>query len=181
MLFKKIKKIDSAKIVEEAKKIIEIAGWGNLNQISLQNSNEIGFFNDIDTYHNGGREETLVTNWHPNMDNTYIKKVLSELEFPVANTRLMRLDPLQCYSTHIDMYTRYHISIDVDTDKSFMIFPEYDAICRMENDYIYWTNTYELHTYINSSFNERINLIFNNANETKEMFENYMEKRFRKK
>lgn len=177
MLFKKIKKINSQQIILEAKAIIDKAGWGPRNQIALQNSKEVGYFNDIDTYHAGAREENLVTNWHPDLELTYIKDVLSNLNFPVANVRLMKLEPLQCYSTHLDMYTRYHIPIGIDTANSFFVFPEHNKVCKMYENHIYWTNTYELHTYINSSFDERVNLIFNNANETKEMFEEYMKEK----
>lgn len=174
MLYKKIKKIDSDTITREANKIIEIAGWGEYHQIALQNSNEVGFFNDIDNYGNGGRDENLVTNWHPILEGTYLKEILSSLDFPVANLRLMRLVPLQCHPTHYDHFTRYHISIDVDSDNSFMVFPEHNQILKVKKGFIYWTNTYETHNYINGSFKERINLIFNNANETKDMFEDYI-------
>lgn len=176
MLYKKIKTIDIDTITKEADEIIEIAGWGEYHQIALQNSNQVGFFNDIDDYGNGGRDENLVTNWHPMLEGTYIKEILSSLDFPVANARLMRLVPLQCHPTHYDAFTRYHIPIHVDSDKSFMVFPEHSLVLKMTRGFIYWTNTYEMHNYLNGTFSPRINLIFNNANETKEMFYEYVNK-----
>ena len=174
-IFEEIKEIDHTLITKECNDIIEKIGWHNC-QICLQYSDKVSYHNDVDQY-GSTRIEHECVNYHPDLENTYIKKVLTELDFPVASARLMFLHERNCYSTHVDLYTRYHIPIGIDTANSFFVFPEHNKVCKMYENHIYWTNTYELHTYINSSFDERVNLIFNNANETKEMFEEYMKEK----
>jgi hypothetical protein len=162
-IFKEVKDIDHELIVKESKNIIEQVGWNN-DQICLQYSDEVSWHNDVD-YYGKHRNENECVNYHPDLDNTYIKQILSGLNFPVASARLMLLNKLGCYSTHVDLFTRYHIPIESNSRLSYMVFPDIPFVARMSYGKIYWTNTYELHTFVNGDHSPRIHIIFNNADE----------------
>lgn len=168
-VFKELKDIDHEKILLESNSIIKLVGWRNC-QISLQYSNKISWHDDIDEY-GRSRIEHECTNFHPDLENTYIKHVLTSLDFPVASARLMLLHPCSCYATHVDYYTRYHIPVISDPLVSYMIFPDHAIIARMSTGKVYWTDTHQLHTFINGAHTSRIHIIFNDANE-RENFDN---------
>ena len=162
-IFKEIKEVDHDKILTESKSIIESVGWKNC-QISLQYSTEVSWHNDIDEYGRSRIEHECV-NFHPNLNGTYIKHVLSSLDFPVASARLMFLHERSCYSTHVDLYTRYHIPVINNPYLSYMVFPDIPYVARMDKGKIYWTDTHQLHNFVNGDHSPRIHIIFNNANE----------------
>jgi len=162
-LFKEIKNIDHDLIAKESKNIIEQVGWNNC-QICLQYSDTVSYHNDIDKYGTARAEHECI-NYHPDLEGSYIKKVLTGLDFPVSSARLMFLHERSCYSTHVDLYTRYHIPIESNSRLSYMVFPDIPFVARMPYGKIYWTNTYELHNFDNGDQKPRIHIIFNNANE----------------
>lgn len=173
-MFKIIKKIDYKKISEQSDKIIETAGWRN-NQISLQYTNVPSWHADVD-YYGTSRDEHVCVNYHPEIIGTYIHEVLTSMDFPVASARLMLMPYGTAYETHVDLYTRYHIAIQTDILRNFMVFPNKPFIARMEPGNIYWTDTHELHTFVNGSLQERIHIIFNDASEVPNYKNPYLEK-----
>jgi len=162
-IFEEIKEIDHKLITKECNDIIEKIGWQNC-QICLQYSDTVSYHNDVDQY-GSTRIEHECVNYHPDLENTYIKKVLTELDFPVASARLMFLHERNCYSTHVDLYTRYHIPVVNNSRLSFMVFPDVPYAAFMPKGKIYWTDTHKLHNFVNGDHAPRIHLIFNNANE----------------
>jgi hypothetical protein len=173
-MFKTLKQIDHKKIEAEAFDIINRVGWSN-NQISLQYTGRVSWHDDVD-YYGKSRDENCCVNYHPDVVGTYIHEVLTSMDFPVASARLMLLPRLTAYATHVDLYTRYHIAIKTDTLRNFMVFPDKQIVPKMEVGYVYWTDTHELHTFVNGSTEDRIHIIFNDARE-KPNFENpYFEK-----
>lgn len=173
-MFKTLKKIDHEKIKAEVFDIINYAGWSN-NQISLQYTEEVSWHKDVD-YYGKLRDENSCTNYHPKIIGTYIYKVLTGMEFPIASARIMLLPPRIVYETHVDLYTRYHIAIQTDTLRNFMVFPDKHFIARMDLGYVYWTNTHELHNFVNGSLQERIHIIFNDAREEPNYKNPYLER-----
>lgn len=168
-IFKEIGNLDHKKILKESNTIINSVGWKN-TQICLQYSDFVGWHTDIDEYGKTRVEHNCI-NYHPELDGTYIKEVLTSLDFPVASARLMLLYERSCYSTHVDLYTRYHIPVITNSMLSFMVFPDVPFVARMYPGKMYWTNTHELHNFVNGDHSPRVHLIFNNANE-REKFDN---------
>lgn len=162
-VFREIKQIDHNRLLAESISIIDSVGWSNC-QICLQYSSKISWHNDIDLY-GKTRIEHECTNFHPDLDGTYIKQILTDLEFPVASARLMFLHERSCYSTHVDLYTRYHIPIINNSRLSYMVFPDIPFVASMPAGKIYWTNTHHLHNFVNGDHAARIHIIFNDANE----------------
>jgi hypothetical protein len=173
-MFKTLKQIDHKKIEAEAFDIINRVDWKN-NQISLQYTDEVSWHNDVD-YYGKSRDENACVNYHPDIVGTYIHKVLTDMDFPVASARLMLMQYGTAYETHVDLYTRYHIAIQTDPLRNYMVFPDKPFIARMETGNIYWTDTHELHTFVNGSLQQRIHIIFNNANEKPNYKNPYLEK-----
>lgn len=162
-VFKELKEIDHDKILAESTSIIDSVGWSNC-QICLQYSSKISWHYDVDAYGKTRIEHECV-NFHPDLNGTYIKQVLTDLDFPVASARLMFLHERSCYSTHVDLYTRYHIPVVNNPRLSFMVFPDIPYVAFMPNGKIYWTDTHKLHNFVNGDHTPRIHIIFNNANE----------------
>lgn len=162
-LFKEIKEIDHELIAKECNNIIDQVGWDNC-QICLQYSSEISWHNDVDAYGKTRIEHECI-NFHPELEGTYLKQVLTSLDFTVASARLMFLHERSCYSTHVDLYTRYHIPIVNNSKLSFMVFPDIPFVAYMPKGKVYWTDTHQLHNFVNGDHEPRIHLIFNNANE----------------
>lgn len=173
-IFKDIADIDSDRFVKESLDIIERVGWEN-TQICLQYSTEVSWHADVDHYGKARREEQC-TNFHPELEGTYIKEVLTSLDIPVASTRFMWLDKRACYSTHVDLYTRYHIPVVTNPLMAYMVFPDLAYIARMPLGKIYWTNTHELHNFVNGDHSPRIHMIFNSADELPNLENPYLEK-----
>ena len=168
-VFKEVQDVDHELILAESKKIIDTAGWNNC-QISLQYSNNVSWHDDVDKY-GVSREEHACTNFHPSLEGTYIKYLLTNLDFTVASARLMFLHERSCYSTHVDLYTRYHIPVISNSLLSYMVFPDLPFVARMPAGKIYWTDTHKLHNFVNGDHEPRIHIIFNDANE-RENFNN---------
>jgi hypothetical protein len=176
MIWQEIKDdIDVAAIVKDICYIESLTQY-ETNQICLQYGKEKSWSEGVPTYyHNKEIDcESDYVNWHKELENTYIKKLLSSLNFPVAHARIMRIPERACYTTHVDYYTRYHIPVVSNPLKSFMVFPDKDVILRMYPGKMYWTNTHELHNFLNGDLKDRIHIVFNNATEKKNLDNPYL-------
>ena len=163
-IFKKLHiEFDFERLLDEAKSLINEIGWHN-NQISLQYSEEESWEKDVDWYRYT-RKEHLCTNWNSRLENSYIKQVIESIHNPVSSARLMKLQGPGCYITHVDHYKRFQMPLILDPLKSFMIWPEYNQVLSMKPGEVYFCNTHEIHNYVNGDYEERINLIFNDATE----------------
>jgi hypothetical protein len=73
-------------------------------------------------------------------------------------TRIMIMNPRQCYSIHADPTPRIHIPIVTD-DQAWMIWP-YQNVCeRMKKGKVYWVDTTKHHTFINGGDTIRIHIV----------------------
>lgn len=175
-IFKEIELADAVDVSLLHKEIIDIvnvAGWKQ-NQIALQ-------YAETEDWHSGigksdllSHEENSYTNFHSFLEGSYIKEILTGFNFTVAHARIMNLSPKTCYTTHVDYYTRYHIPVVSKPLQTFMVFPDRDTIVRMYPGKVYWTNTHELHNFINGTFDDRIHIVFNDASETKNLDNPYL-------
>lgn len=176
-VFKELRSdVDVELILGELREILKLTSYHS-NQIALQYSTENSWHDGIPNMeHHISSEEYTYTKWHSALDGTYIKTYLENLDFPVAHTRIMKLPAKTCYTTHVDYYTRYHIPVITKPLQTFMIFPDKDITARMYPGKLYWTNTHELHNFVNGTFEDRIHIVFNNANEPKNLDNEYLYK-----
>lgn len=176
-IFKEVKSdVDVDKIKAEIKYILTLTEFFS-NQIALQYSAEESWHDGIPNMdHHIKAEEYTYVKWHSALDGTYIKSYLESLDFPVAHARIMKLPSKTCYTTHVDYYTRYHIPVTTKPLQTFMIFPDKDITARMYPGKLYWTNTHELHNFVNGTFEDRIHIVFNDANEPKNLNNEYLHK-----
>lgn len=163
-LFKKFDiNVDLEKLTSEVNDLISTVGWEN-NQIALQYTTEESWHKDVDHYGTTRLEHECI-HWHSKLENSYIKELILQSRISVASARLMLLKPVTCYITHVDLYTRYQIPVVADPLKSFLVFNEYSQVLPMQPGEYYWINTYEVHNYVNGAYTDRINIIFNDADE----------------
>jgi hypothetical protein len=165
--------IDLEQLINDVATIGNVAGW-KLNQIALQYNTEIDWHAGVgkSDFLTGNEDE--YTNYHPFLNGMYIEKLLKSFDFPIAHARIMLLPPKTCYTTHVDYYTRYHIPVVSKPLQTFMIFPDKNEIVRMYPGKAYWTNTYELHNFVNGTFEDRIHIVFNSALEKKNLDNPYL-------
>ena len=175
-IFKELRSdIDICRIKKDIDAILTVTDYSS-NQIALQYSMEENWKDGIPSKeHSLPAEEYTYTKWHSFLDGFYIKELLTSLDFPVAHARIMRLPPKTCYTTHVDYYTRYHIPVVSKPLQTFMIFPDKDVTARMHPGKMYWTNTHELHNFVNGTFDDRIHIVFNDATESKNLDNAYLE------
>jgi hypothetical protein len=166
--------VDVEKIIKDIDCILKLTEYKS-NQIALQ-------YADNESWHAGiGKSDYLkhseqdFVKYHSALENTYIKQLLESLNFPVAHARIMNLPPKTCYTTHVDYYTRYHIPVTTKPLQTYMHFPDKETTVRMYPGKMYWTNTHELHNFINGTFENRIHIIFNDAREQKNLNNPYLE------
>lgn len=167
--------IDLQLLANETVDIIKKIGLQK-NQIALQYANKKDWHAGIGKSDLLDCSEQEYINFHEELNETYIKQILNDMNFPVAHARIMVLPPKSCYTTHVDYYTRYHIPIISKPLQSFMIFPDVDnSVVRMYPGKLYWTNTHELHNFVNGTFENRIHIVFNDAREEKNLKNKYLE------
>jgi len=165
--------VDINQLINDIKSISEVAGWKS-NQIALQYNKEVDWHAGVGKSDKlDGNEEDYV-NFHPFLEGMYIKSLLQKFDFPVAHARIMSLPPKTCYTTHVDYYTRYHIPVISKPLQTFMIFPDKDTIVRMYPGKVYWTNTHELHNFVNGTLEDRLHIVFNSALEKKNLDNPYL-------
>ena len=173
-IFKEIKKtINLNQLVDDVFNIVNYAGWKQ-NQIALQYSDEVHWHSGIGKSDLLESDEQLYKNFHPFLENMYIYKLLNSFDFPVSHARIMNLPAKTCYTTHVDYYTRYHIPVISKPLQTFMIFPDKNKTVRMYPGKVYWTDTHELHNFVNGTLENRIHIVFNNALEKKHLENRYL-------
>jgi hypothetical protein len=155
---------DFDRLLKESIDIINEVGWHN-DQISLQYSNIIDSWGDDVDHYGYTRKEHECINWNSALSGSYIKEVIESIHPNVASSRIMKLSGPSCYITHIDLYTRFQIPLILDPLKSYMIWPEYSLVASLTPGEAYYCNTHEIHNYVNGEYKDRINIIFNDANE----------------
>jgi hypothetical protein len=167
------KTIDLARLNDDVSNIIRHAGW-KMNQISLQYADKVDWHSGIGKSDMLASDEQSYKNFHPFLKNMYIYELLNSFDFPVSHTRIMNLPAKTCYTTHVDYYTRYHIPVKSKPLQTFMIFPDKNVFLRMYPGNVYWTNTHELHNFVNGTLEDRIHIVFNNALEKKNLDNLYL-------
>jgi hypothetical protein len=165
--------VNTELLYNEILNIVDVAGWKQ-NQISLQHDG-------IENWHSGigksdllSSEENSYIHFHSFLEGTYIKELLRSFNFQVSHARIMNLLPKTCYTTHVDYYTRYHIPVVSKPLQTFMVFPDKEKIVRMYPGKVYWTNTHELHNFVNGTLDNRIHIVFNDASELKNLENPYL-------
>lgn len=167
-------KVDIDRLVNDVEHITKNIPYKS-NQIALQ-------YVDVEDWYAGvGKSDTLsndeqkFVHYHSELEGTYIKELLCSMPFPVAHARIMNLPPKTCYTTHVDYYTRFHIPVISKPLQTYMHFPDKETTVRMYPGKVYWTNTHELHNFLNGTRQDRIHIVFNNAEETKNLNNPYLE------
>jgi len=125
------------------------------NQISLQ-----GVLHNTDPLYGTGRLEYL-----KNSESEFTEPLFPEMVYTnsvikqlgMFRTRVMRLQPYQCYSYHVDPTQRMHIPV-ITNDHCFMIVN--DILYRYPADgNHYLVDTTKIHTFVNASLTERIHIV----------------------
>ena len=96
-IFEKIKDIDGDRIVNECLELIYRVGYEN-TQLCLQYSDTVSWYEDVDHYGKTRIEHECI-HFHPELEGSYIKTVLTDLDFPVASARLPQ--GLLCWPPHL--------------------------------------------------------------------------------
>jgi hypothetical protein len=105
-----------------------LTGTGTICELSEQDEKKYKFINPI-------------------LKNTYLHKLI--LKHNAFRTRILKLNPKTCYSIHKDYSSRIHIPIE-SNDQCYMIWPNLSTCVRLQEGYVYWTETRESHTFINA-------------------------------
>jgi len=129
------------------------------NQISCQTLDPLvddwGIANGrIDELHE--QDETAYTHINPSLQNTELAQLIKK--YHGFRTRIMILEPRQCYSIHADPTPRIHIPIETN-DQCWMIWPDDQQCHRMPLGSAYWTDTTKNHTFVNGSTKNRIHIV----------------------
>ena len=165
--------VDVEQIKKDINYILSLTEY-NSNQIALQYANDESWHAGIGKSDKLNNSEQEFVKYHSALENTYIKNLLESFDFPVSHARIMNLPPKTCYTTHVDYYTRYHIPVVTKPLQTYMHFPDRETTVRMYPGKMYWTNTHELHNFINGTFEDRIHIVFNDARETKNLNNPYL-------
>lgn len=143
------------KIANEIQLLVAETGWWQNSQISLQSPTG-------EMHHGIGKIE-----WAEG----YTEKDFTKLNIPddweisqfildnkLYRTRIMKLNPKQCYSYHIDRSPRVHLAVITHPHCFFM---EDDKLLHIPNDgYPYLVDTTKYHTAMNCTLDlERIHIV----------------------
>jgi len=102
---------------------------------------------------NGGELE--YTNLNLFFKDTLFEEVINQ--YTLKRTRLVWLSPMACYSMHKDTTPRIHIPM-ITNPECYFVFKT-GIIQHMPVGSVYWTNTVNLHTFMNCSTESRLHLI----------------------
>lgn len=95
----------------------------------------------------------------PKWQGTEFDKFLKEFPYPVGETRLIKLEPAECYRSHGDIDDRYHLNL-VASDQCFLVDLNNQKMHKIETDgYLYKMNGSTLHSAINFGGSVRIQLV----------------------
>ena len=100
-------------------------------------------------------DELLYTKLNPFFKNTIFEEVINK--YNLIRTRLMWVSPMTCYSMHKDSTPRIHIPM-ITNPECYFIFKQ-GIVQHMPLGSVYWTNTTELHTFMNCSNMPRLHLV----------------------
>ena len=92
---------------------------------------------------------------NPFFQNTAFTEVIKK--YKLFRTRLLWLNGQSCYSMHFDDTPRIHIPLITNED-SFIIFKQ-GTMKNLEAGKVYWIDTRERHTAVNSGINPRLHLV----------------------
>lgn len=99
--------------------------------------------------------EFKYTNLNPYFKDTIFEEVI--IKYKLLRTRLMWLSPNTVYSMHKDTTPRIHIPM-ITNPECYFVFKT-GIIQHMPVGSVYWTNTVNLHTFMNCSDKPRLHLI----------------------
>ena len=99
--------------------------------------------------------EFKYTNLNPFFKDTIFEEVINQ--YKLKRTRLMWVSPMTCYSMHKDSTPRIHIPM-ITNPECYFVFKQ-GIIQHMPVGSVYWTNTVNLHTFMNCSDEPRLHLI----------------------
>jgi len=99
--------------------------------------------------------ELTYTNLNPIFKDTPFEELINQ--YKLKRTRLMWISPMTCYSIHKDTTPRIHIPMITNLECYFVF--KTGIIQHMPAGAIYWTNTMNLHTFMNCSTESRLHLI----------------------
>ncbi len=99
--------------------------------------------------------EFKYTNLNPFFKDTIFEEVINQ--YKLKRTRLMWTSPMTCYSMHKDTTPRIHIPM-ITNPECYFVFKT-GIIQHMPVGSVYWTNTVNLHTFMNCSTESRLHLI----------------------
>jgi hypothetical protein len=127
--------------------------YGNKKQAGLQFKDEEDPWSSAVGKSKG--DELLYTKLNPFFKNTIFEEVINK--YNLIRTRLMWVSPMTCYSMHKDSTPRIHIPM-ITNPECYFIFKQ-GIVQHMPLGSVYWTNTTELHTFMNCSNIPRLHLI----------------------
>ena len=99
--------------------------------------------------------ETDYTNLNPLFKGTIFEEIINK--YKLLRTRLMWVGPYACYSMHRDQTPRIHIPL-ITNPECYFVFKN-STIQHMPVGLFYWTDTTQLHTFMNCSNVSRLHLI----------------------
>ena len=159
MLALPLYKIDDFEILQnEINNIIQKIGFEK-NQIICQslenNPNQwhlgVGSIEELEE-----KEEKKYNHLHADLVGSYLEKIIKQHN--AYRTRIMLMNPRQCYSIHSDPSKRLHIPI-VTNDQCWMVWPKFNACYQLETTRCYLTDTTKPHTFINGGTENRIHIV----------------------
>ena len=127
--------------------------YGNKKQVGLQ-------FKDVEdpwasAVGKSKGDELAYTTLNPFFKDTIFEEVINK--YNLIRTRLMWVSPMTCYSMHKDTTPRIHIPM-ITNPECYFVFKT-GIIQHMPVGSVYWTNTVNLHTFMNCSDKPRLHLI----------------------
>jgi hypothetical protein len=128
--------------------------------ISLQHRNDIlPPWNDVDGLESIGLYNCVEKDFNvinKNFKNTEFEKIINN--FNLIRSRILIMNKKSCYSIHHDYSWRLHMPIKTNS-KCLFYFPDHEKHFNLEEGKVYKVNTTQKHTFLNSSFEERIHFI----------------------
>jgi hypothetical protein len=100
-------------------------------------------------------DELEYTNLNPFFKDTIFEVLINQ--YKLKRTRLMWVSPMTCYSMHKDTTPRIHIPM-ITNPECYFVFKT-GIIQHMPVGSVYWTNTVNLHTFMNCSDKPRLHLV----------------------
>lgn len=127
--------------------------YGNKKQVGLQ-------FKDLEdpwasAVGTSKGNELTYTNLNSIFKDTIFEELITQ--YKLKRTRLMWVSPMTCYSMHKDSTPRIHIPM-ITNPECYFVFKQ-GIIQHMPVGSVYWTNTVNLHTFMNCSDKPRLHLI----------------------